>query len=350
MSGARGLHGALGMRCPIIGAPMAGGPTTPALVAAVSEAGGLGTLAAGYLPPCRLRSDLIEVRRRTSRPFSVNLFVPSDTEERQPSGELEQVLEALGAEVGSDSGFSPTPLPSFDEQMAVTLEDPPVLVTFTFGVPAPDVVDALHDAGCLVGATATTVAEASVLETAGVDVVCAQGYEAGGHRGGFLGGSGGGLVGSMALVPQVVDAVEVPVVAAGGIADGRGVAAVLALGAVAAQVGTALLACPEAGTAPGHRRRLGLVPAEDLVLTDRVTGKVVRALRNRLTAALESVEPLPFPQMHRWTAELRRIAASRDDDDLMGMWAGQAGSLAAARPAGEVVADMAATAMRLMRG
>ena len=337
------------MTCPVIGAPMAGGPTTPALVAAVSEAGGLGTLAAGYLPPDRMRSDIIEVRRRTSRPFSINLFVPSARVESRPSEEVEQILEALWAELGADSGIPAPSLPSFDEQLAVALEDPPVLVTFTFGTPEPDVVDALHRAGCLLGATATTVGEALVLESAGIDVVCAQGYEAGGHRGGFVGGSGG-LVGTMALVPQVVDAVDLPVVAAGGIADGRGVAAALALGAVAAQVGTALLACPEAGTAPGHRRRLGRVSAEDLVLTDGVTGKVVRALPNRLTAALEGVEPLPYPQMHRWTAELRRAAATRDNDDLMGMWAGQAASLVAARPAGEVVTDMATTAKRLLRG
>lgn len=343
------LLAALGVAHPIVGAPMAGGPTTPALAAAVSDGGGLGSLAAGYSRPERLRDDLRDVRRLTGRPFAVNLFVPSTQQPVPVPEDLVAVIGRLRAEVGlPERPELPVP-PAFDEQLATVLDDPPALVSFTFGAPPSAAIDALHAAGCLVGATATTAGEAVELAAGGVDVVCAQGAEAGGHRGGFHDGAGA-LVGTMALVPQVVDAVTVPVVAAGGIADGRGVAAALALGADAAQVGTAFLACPEAGTAPAFRQRIGTLRAEDLVLTDRVTGKPVRAVRNRLVDELAGIAPVPYPQLHAWTAELRQVAAAAGKVELMGMWAGQAASTAAAaRPAAALVEEMAATARTILR-
>lgn len=342
------LLSALGMTRPIVGAPMAGGPTTPALVAAVSSAGGLGCLAGGYSTPETIRDEIAEVRRRTPRPFGVNLFVTSTEPDLAVPPELVEVIGRLRSEIGLPTAPVRTSMPSPDEQLESVLENPPVLVSWTFGVPPAHAIAAAHAAGCLVGATATTVDEARQLDAAGVDVICSQGMEAGGHRGGFD-ADGGGLVGTMALVPQVVDAVERPVVAAGGIGDGRSVAAVLALGADAAQVGTALLNCLEAGTAAAHRQLLGSTAAEDTVVTPAVTGKPVRAIRNRLVDHLAAVPLLPYPQLHAWTAELRRAAAEAGRSDLMGMWAGQAAAMASEQPAGELVAQLVDDAMRILR-
>src|SRR5581483_10792404 len=224
----------LGIRLPVVGAPMGGGPSTPALVAAVSEAGGLGSLAVGYLSPDRLRSDIAAVREATAKPFAVNLFVPSPAE---PTGEQIEAALAAVEPFRMELGLPARPTADgpwaedFDAQLQAVVDARVPVVSFTFGLLPAAAVAALHDAGSLLVGTATTVEEAVAVEASGADLVCAQGAEAGAHRGTFLGRAEQALIGTLALVPQVCDAVGIPVLAAGGIMDGRGVAAVLGLGA-----------------------------------------------------------------------------------------------------------------------
>jgi nitronate monooxygenase len=305
----------LGLRLPIVQAPMAGGCSTPTLAAAVSSAGGLGSVAGAGLPPDQLRVAIAAVRAATDAPFAVNLFapLPAPTMQRVP-----EWAELTG--VGLPDRLPGTGV-SFDDQLAVVVAEGAPVFSFTFGIPPLSGVG-----GVLVG-TATTVAEAVALERAGVDAVVAQGYEAGGHRGTFLAPVERSLVGTLALVPQVVDAVSVPVIAAGGIMDGRGIAAALALGAQAVQLGTAFLATAEAGTSPAHRAALG----QDTAVTPVLTGRHARAVRTPLVDRLEAagLRPPDYP--------LPRYLSPEPP-----MLAGQAGALARSMPAAELVATLAA--------
>ncbi|HEX9992739.1 MAG TPA: nitronate monooxygenase [Acidimicrobiales bacterium] len=336
----------LGIEVPVMVSPMAGGPTTAALVVAAGRAGALGSVAAGYLTPGRLRDEIRAVRAGTDRPFAVNLFalgppVPD------PAA-VEVVVERIGP-LRAELGLPPRPeVTAWGDDLAgqleVVLEERPAVVSFTFGLLPEDAVDRLHAAGCLLMGTATTVAEAVALERSGSDLVCAQGAEAGAHRGTFLGPPASGLVGTMALVPQVCDAVDVPVVAAGGIMDGRGVVAALALGADAAQLGTAFLRCPEAGTAAAHREALAGADEASTAVTDRLTGRYARGVRNRLMEVMADLDVPPYPVTNALTSELRRAAAAAGRADLMSLWAGQGVAMATERPAADVVADLVAGA------
>ena len=330
----------LGIEVPIVSAPMGGGPSTPALVAAVSEAGGLGSLAGGYLSPDRLRADIAAVRGATSKPFAVNLFAPTPAEPGVE--EIERALVALEPHrIALD--LPPRPIVAgpwaedFDAQIAVLVEERVPVVSFTFGLLPAAATKALHDAGSLLIGTATTVEEAVTLVSAGSDLVCAQGSEAGAHRGSFLAPSEQSLIGTLALVPQVCDAVDVPVLAAGGIMDGRGVAAVLGLGAGAAVLGTAFLRTPEAGTSAPHRRALATARETSTALTAQITGRMARGIENRIMRDLRDVPVPPYPVMHTLTAELRRRAAERDEPELMSLWCGQGIRLATELPAAELV-------------
>jgi nitronate monooxygenase len=336
---------------------MGGGPSTPALVAAVSEAGGLGSLAGGYLSPDRLRADIRAVREATSEPFAVNLFIPTPVD---PAGdEIEAALAALEpyrleldlpAQPPAGGPWSE----DFDAQVAVLVDQRVPVTSFTFGLlPAP-AVKALHDAGSLLVGTATSVDEAVALEASGVDLVCAQGSEAGAHRGTFLAAAEQSLIGTLALVPQVCDAISVPVLAAGGIMDGRGVAAVLGLGAGAAVLGTAFLRTPEAGTSAPHRRALAAATETSTAVTSAITGRMARGIENRLMRDLAGTSVPGYPVMHTLTAELRRRAAERDEPELMSLWCGQGIRLATELPAAELVHrladEAAATIARLTKG
>lgn len=331
----------LGIRHPILQAPMAGGPTTPALVAAVSEAGGLGNIGAAFMPPDALRAAIRAVRDLTDRPFGVNLFarLPGGAADPDRTAELDAALAArrsgLGLPAPAPDRGAPPP-DHLDDQLQVIADERVAVFSFTFGIVDASVVAAT---GATVLGTATSVAEAQALEAAGVNAVIAQGAEAGGHRGSFLTPFAEGLVGTIALVPQVVDAVDVPVVAAGGIGDGRGVAAALALGAQAASLGTAFLACPEAGVPPPYRRALAEASETSTTVTDLFTGRPARGLRNALLDEIEAadVPPAPFPSQGALIADLREEGLRRDDPEMMVMWSGQAAALARARPAGEVV-------------
>jgi nitronate monooxygenase len=346
----------LGIRVPIVGAPMGGGPGTPALAAAVSGAGGLGSLAGGYLAPDRLRADIAAVRALTAEPFAVNLFVPAEVEPTADQVEAAlRALEPLRRELGlPDRPPAGGPwAEDFEAQLAVVVEERVPVTSFTFGVLPAAAVAALHDAGSVLVATATTVDEARAAVAAGADLVCAQGSEAGAHRGTFLGAADHALIGTLALVPQVCDAVDVPVLAAGGIMDGRGVAAVLGLGAGAAMLGTAFLRCPEAGTSAPYRRALAAAAETSTAVTTAITGRAARGIENRLMRALREVAVPPYPVMHTLTSELRRRAAERGEPELMSLWCGQGIRLATERPAGELVRrladDAAATIARLAR-
>jgi nitronate monooxygenase len=239
----------LGITHPIIQAPMSGF-SGPALAGAVSNAGALGSLSCATLPAQAARDQIEEIRRACNRPFNLNFFVHSAPSiDVQTAGRVRERLAAYFDEFGLGAVPEPSdPLPRFDEErLLLVLELKPPVVSFHFGLPPADTMKRIKQTGAVVLSSATTVAEARKLEAEGADAIIAQGFEAGGHRGTFTQGDGAGLIGTMALVPQVVDAVGVPVIAAGGIADGRGIAAAFALGASGVQIGTAFLGCPEAG-------------------------------------------------------------------------------------------------------
>ncbi|HXU71743.1 MAG TPA: nitronate monooxygenase [Polyangia bacterium] len=340
-SGATDVQRLLGVALPIIQAPMAGGPDTPALAAAVSNAGGLGSLGCAYLTPEKIDAVVADVRQRTERPFALNLFIRAD--EPDDAAARERVLPPLGdfrRELGlpAEPGLAPPP-PPFEAQLEAVLRARPRVFSFTFGAPTREVVAALQQERIVVVGTATSVDEAEALAALGVDAVCAQGAEAGGHRGTFLGRFEDALVGTMALVPQLVARVRVPVIAAGGIMDGGAIRAALALGAAAVQLGTAFLVCPEAGTAAPHRE--ALASARRTVVTRAFSGRAARGIRNRFSDAFERLEAAPFPQQQRLTAELRAAAVAAGRTDLMQMWAGQAAPLVRAMPAAALVETLA---------
>lgn len=340
-----------GIRHPVVQAGMAGGSTTPRLVATVSEAGGLGTLGAGYLQPQAIRDAVGEVRNLTDRPFAVNLFVPEAFEEPESMEATNRLLAPYRRELGIDEPeeFS-SHAPVFEDQLSVVLEERVPVFSFTFGIPADEQLSALREADIVTCGTATTVREAVELEGRSVDSVCAQGYEAGGHRGTFLGDALEAMVGTFALVPQVSDAVSVPVLAAGGIMDGRGLAAVLALGADGAQMGTAFLACPESGAHPAYKKALLTATEEDTTVTRAFSGKPARGLRNRFTEEMAAHEDLlpDYPVQNSYTRDLRTAAAEQNRPELMSLWAGQAARLARGVSAGETVEYTVAEASRIL--
>lgn len=343
----------LGVEHPIIQAPMAGGPSTPTLVAAVSSAGALGSFAGGYLPPDAIRGAVREIRRLTERPFALNLFVPEPAARQVDAEEIARANEALRP-FREELGLPPPPsLPSpprFPDQLAVAMEEKVPVFSFTFGSLPAEEVRRLHAAGILVVGTATNLKEGRILEDAGVDAVVAQGSEAGGHRGTFAGPSEEGLIGTMALVPQLAGRLRVPVIAAGGIMDGRGIVAALALGAQAAQMGTAFLAAAESGAHPRHKEAL-LHPAEEdrTALTRAFTGRLARGVRNRFMVEMERRGAiLPYPAQGMLTQDIRQASARAERADFLSLWAGQAASLATAKGAGEIVRDLVEQARRVL--
>jgi nitronate monooxygenase len=332
---------ALGVRLPIVAAPMAGGPSTPALVAAVGEAGGLGVLGGAYLTPDALRAQIREVRRLTAAAFGVNLLLSEPVAvDADEVGVALALLAPYAEELGVELPTGPpgTAADDLDALVEVVVAERVPLVSVAFGVPSPSAVAALRGSGALLAGTATTVAEARAVDAAGFDVVVVQGAEAGGHRGTFLHDPEDGLVGLMALVPQVRSAVGVPVVAAGGIVDGRGVAACLRLGAAAAQLGTAFLLCPEAGTSAPYRRAVAAAQETDTVITRAFSGRAARGIRNRVTEDLAGAALPPYPVMNALTRGLRKRAAELGRAEFLSLWAGQGVGAVRELPAAELVA------------
>jgi nitronate monooxygenase len=326
---------------------MGGGPSTPALTAAVSAAGGLGFLAAGYRTPEAVRGDIREVRERTERPFGVNLLVPSpfgDVGERVARyaealrGEAERYGVALGEPRHDDDGWA--------DKLALLAEERVAVVSFNFGCPERSVIEGLQSSGAAVWITVTAPAEASVAERAGADALVVQGVEAGGHRGSFEDESPGDI-GLLALLQLVGDAVDLPLVAAGGLMTGRALAAVLAAGARAAAFGTAFMLTPEAGTSPPHRA--ALAGRAGTALTRAFTGRTARGIVNRFLREHHDGAPSAYPEVHHLTTPVR--AAARDSGDAEGfhLWAGQAHTLAKELPAGEVVQRLTEEAQQAIR-
>jgi nitronate monooxygenase len=344
---------AFAIKHPIVQAPMAGGPTTPELVAAVSNAGGLGSLGAAYLPPETLREQIREIRGLTEGPFGVNLFVPSvfeaDPERIERSNSL---LGPYRKELGIEA---PEKFSSFEEnfedQLKIVFEERVPILSFTFGSLGPELVERLKQNGTTVVGTATTVREGLRLEEDGVDVVVAQGSEAGGHRGTFLSDFRDALIGTMALVPQMFDALSVPVVASGGIMDGRGLAAALVLGAEAAQMGTAFLACEESGAHPEFKRAVLETAEDETAVTRAFSGRAARGVKNRFLIEVgEHEEELPpFPVQNTLTKDIRAAARKQDRPEFMSLWSGQATRLARPIGAAELVRSVAEGAEVVLR-
>ena len=337
---------------PIIQAPMASASNAE-LVAAVSEAGGLGSLGAAGTPPDRLRATVQVIRQRTGRPFNINLFA-AQTEEfdrsARPGPQLAERLEAYHSELGVARVPDPAPMygPA-EEQIDVLIDEDVPIISFHFGADARLVAKA-HESGAKVLCSATTAAEARALEDIGIDAVIAQGSEAGGHRGTFTVDYRLALIGTMALVPRIVDTVSIPVIAAGGIMDARGIVASLALGASAVQMGTAFLGCPETPIADAWRASLQAAEAETTTVTEAISGKAARGIRNRYIDEVEALdEPiLPYPAQYSISRDLRKAAAERGDADFIALWAGQGVGLIRQRPAADLVNELVVESQQLL--
>lgn len=344
---------ALGLSHPIVQAPMAGGMTTPELVAAVSNAGGLGSFAAATTAPATIRAQIAAIREKTAKPFAVNLFVLAPPEVKPSEVEFANALLAryrleLGIETNAASPAKWAE--DFETQFEAVLDLAPPVFSSTFGAIGARKTAALKARGVFVIGTATNVAEAKLLESQGVDAIVAQGAEAGGHRGTFVGRAEDSLIGTMALIPQVVDAIAIPVIAAGGIMDGRGVAAAIALGASAAAMGTAFLRADEAGTHPLHKAALSQVGETGTTVTRAVSGRHARGIRSRYMEEMAPhADQVPaYPVTNALTTVLRAEAAKQGKADLMAMWAGQGAPMAAAHPAAEIVESASSLAAKIL--
>jgi nitronate monooxygenase len=337
----------LRLRHPVIQAPLAGGGDTPALVAAVAEAGAFGFIGGAYLTPPQILDAARAVKARTQRPFGVNLFAPVRGPE--PPKDFGPALKRL-APYYAELGLAPPEIPApkadaFPEQLAAALESGASVFSFTFGVLPAHTIAAIKARGMFVMGTATTVEEAMTLERAGADAIVAQGSEAGGHRGTFGESFEAGMIGTVALVPQVADAVTVPVVASGGIMDGRGIAAALALGASAVQMGTAFLTCDEAGIPPAYKQAILTAQENATRLTRAFSGRPARGIANRFMTDMEASgiadHILPFPLQDALTRPLRTAAAQQARAEYLSLWAGQGLRLARRQSASDLVARLA---------
>jgi nitronate monooxygenase len=328
------ISSSLGIEYPIIQGPL-GGLSTQRLTATVSNFGGLGSFGAHGLNPSAIRDVIAEIRMLTSKPFAINLWVSMEDEGARASGSkaFARSLAPLAGHIQALGGMLPTFTPyvpiKFEDQVRVLLDAKIPVFSFIYGVPPKEILDECRAQGIHTIGTATTPDEAMVLEQAGVDVVAASGFESGGHRGSFLRPSEESLTGTFSLVPQVVDSVSVPVVAAGGIADARGVVAAFALGAEGVQIGTAFLACEESGASPLHRDALLGGNARRTGLTRGFTGRLARGIHNQLLEELNrpGIEILPYPLQRILMKNLTVVAEKAAKPDFIQLWAGQSANL-----------------------
>jgi len=324
------------MAIPVVGAPLAGGASTPPLAAAVSEAGGLGFIAAGYKRVDEVRSEIEQVRARTRRPFGVNVFFPTRVTVDEAAladyilrlaGEAERYGVACGQASWSDDGW--------EGKLELVTRERPAVVSFTFGCPDRAIIAGLQEVGIAVWCTVTAPKEATIATSAGVDALVVQGAEAGGHQGSFD-DNDAAPVGLLALLQLVGKVTDLPLIAAGGIANGEAIAGVIAAGASAAQIGSGLMLTPEAGTSEPHRAAF----ARDAptALTRAFSGRRARGIVNRFMRDHDAAAPRAYPHVHHLTAPLRAAAREAADADGIHLWAGQAHSLAEPVPAAELVA------------
>lgn len=324
---------------PIIQAPMAGGVSTPALAAAVSNAGGLGFLAGGYKKVEEMRKEIAAVRELTNKPFGVNIFVPSEEDvDEKALLRYRQVLEKEAERFGVPLGEAKWDDDDWEAKLAVLYEEKVPVVSFTFGCPSPDIIAKLKENGSFVIVTVTSTEEALIAKQAGANALCVQGPEAGGHRASFRNNAASQDNASLlVLLQQIREAVDIPLIAAGGIMSGRDIAAVLAAGACAAQLGTAFLRCPESGASPLHKNALVDPQFSATAVTRAFTGRPARGLANRFMLEYDKLAPAAYPHIHHMTKQLRKAAAQANDPQAMSLWAGQGYRLAKDMPAGEIV-------------
>ncbi|MYR05955.1 2-nitropropane dioxygenase [Gordonia sp. SID5947] len=339
--------GSLQVPVPILCAPMAGGPSTPALVAAVGAAGGLGWLPAGYLTPEALDDMVAELERRSDRPYGVNLFLSGPEPEGDVDDQVQAYIDGLRPEA-QRYGVAPGEPRFTDEHVAEKLEilarHRPAIVSFTFGDPGTTVVSRVHrELGVPVAVTVTSEAEARTAVASGADALVAQGIEAGGHRGLWFDDpaepDGGPRTTTAELVRKLVDVVDVPVIAAGGITDGAAIGALLAAGAVGAQLGTAFLCCDEAGTSEPHCRALLDARYSDTLVTRAFSGRSARSLRNGFTERHPEAPP-HYPHIHHVTKPIRSAATAAGEADDINLWAGTGWRSVTAGPAADLMARL----------
>jgi nitronate monooxygenase len=326
---------------PIIQAPMAGGPATPELVAAVSSAGGLGSLGSAYSTPEQITSDINKVRGLTDKPFNVNLFAGGYASETPVDA---GPMLALLAEIHQALDLPPPTLPAwpknpFAEQLQAILEARPAVFSFTLGIPEPDAIARLKAAGIAIFGTATTVQEGKMLQASGVTAIVAQGAEAGSHRGTFAGPFESAMVPTLELVRSLRAALPTPIIASGGLMDGRDIAQAFARGASSAQLGTAFLTCPEAGTPEAYRRAILAARADTTVITRAFSGRPARGLLNTFISKLDGQEKiiLPFPLQNALTRPMRTAAAKLGESGYLSLFVGQGVGRARALPAAELI-------------
>jgi nitronate monooxygenase len=328
-----------GIRIPIVLAPMGGGPGTPQLAAAVSNAGGLGSLAGAYLTPEQMRDEIARMRALTERPFAMNLFAGGyhSVIGREPEPMLavmRRVHQTLGLPAPS---LPPVPPDRFREQLAVVRDLKVPVFSFTFGIPDAEAIAALRAGGIKVVGTATTAEEGAALERAGVDAIVAQGAEAGAHRGTFLRSFAESMVPTLELVRALAARVSVPVIASGGIMTGSEIAEALRAGAEAVQLGTAFLACEEAGTPQAYRDALLSAREDRTVITRAFSGRAARGLRNAFIEAVDERIVLTFPTQNALTRPLRAAAAQQGNAEYLSLWAGTGVARIRSMPAAELV-------------
>lgn len=334
----------LGIDHPILLAPMAGSGGTPELAAAVSNAGGLGAWGGAYAKPDEIAATIRHMRQLTRRPFNINLFAggyaTASTLDPQPM--LAIVGEAHAALGLPPPVLPPLPKSPFAEQLEAVLEERPPVFSFTFGLPSPDQLGALKQHDIAVIGTATTVEEARQLAQAGVDAIVAQGAEAGAHRGSFAAPFEDSMVPLALLVRDIRSALDVPVIASGGLMDGRDIAATLALGAEAVQLGTAFLPCPESGAPPAYKRALLDAKTDATVITRAFSGRPARGIKNTFISMVEAKPDaiLPFRQQNDLTRPMRKAAGAQGAAGYMSLWAGQGVARSRTLPAAELVARL----------
>jgi nitronate monooxygenase len=334
----------LGIEHPIILAPMGGGPGSPELIAAVANAGALGSLGAGYLTPEEIRQQVTRIRALTDRPLNINLFAGGYHAGAIPDAQpmlsiLSRVHERLGIALPMLPPLQPNP---FAAQLDVVLELKPAVFSFTFGVPSADDIARLHAENIVVIGTATTEEEGTILSKANVDAIVAQGAEAGAHRGTFAHAFEESMVPTLDLVEQIVRTVKTPVIASGGLMDGKGIAAALDRGALAVQLGTAFLACQESGAAGAYKRAVLNAKRDTTVITRAYSGRHARGLKNDFIDMVPESAILPFPIQNSLTRPMRAAAAKKGEAGFLSLWAGTGVTRTRSMPAAELVATLVA--------